>query len=55
LLIVATAVFDEFQVTNVVRVCVVLSEYVPVAVNCWVVPLAMTGLGGVIVMDTRTA
>ena len=34
LLIVATPVFDENQVTDVVRSCVVLSENVPVAVNC---------------------
>lgn len=34
LLIVATPVLDELQVTVFVRFCVVLSEYVPVAVNC---------------------
>jgi hypothetical protein len=33
-LIVAAPVLDEFQVTEEVRSCVVLSEYVPVAVNC---------------------
>jgi hypothetical protein len=53
LLIVATAVFDELQVTDVVRTCVVLFEYVPVAVNCCVVPLAMLGLDGVTAIDTR--
>jgi hypothetical protein len=34
LLIVATDVFEEPQVADVVRSCVVLSEYVPVAANC---------------------
>ncbi len=32
-LIVATPVFDESQLTEAVRFCVVLSEYVPVATN----------------------
>ena len=31
---VATAVFEEAQVTKVVKFCVELSEKVPVAVNC---------------------
>jgi hypothetical protein len=34
LLMVATDVDDEFQVTDVVRFSVELSEYVPVAINC---------------------
>ncbi len=34
LLIEATPLADEFQVTAAVRFCVVLSENVPVAVNC---------------------
>ncbi len=34
LLMVATAGEDELQVAVVVRSCVVLSVYVPVAVNC---------------------
>ncbi len=34
LLIDATPVVDEFQVTAAVRSCIVLSENVPVAVNC---------------------
>jgi hypothetical protein len=55
LLIAATAAADEFQVTAVVKFCVVLSEYVPVAVNCWVVPSAMLGLVGVTAMDTSVA
>ena len=55
LLIAATAVDDDFQVTAVVRFCVELSEYVPVAVNCWVVPLTMLELAGVTAMDTSVA
>jgi hypothetical protein len=55
LLMVATAADDEFQVTAVVRSCVVLSEYVPVAVNCRVVPLTMLGLVGLTAMDTSVA
>jgi hypothetical protein len=55
LLIVAAPVLDELQVTAVVRFCVVLSEYFPVAANCCLVPLAMLGLAGMIVMETRVA
>ncbi len=55
LLIVATPVFDELQVTAVVNLCVVLSENVPVAANCLVVPLAMLGLVGVTASDTSVA
>jgi hypothetical protein len=55
LLMVATAAADELQVTAVVRFWVVLSEYVPVAMNCWFVPFAMLGLVGVTAMDTSVA
>jgi hypothetical protein len=55
LLMVATAVLDELQVTDAVRFCVVLSEYVPVAVNCWLVPGPMLGLAGVTERETRVA
>jgi hypothetical protein len=55
LLMVATPAVNEFQFTDVVRFCVVPSEYVPVAVNCWAVPRAMLGLAGVIAMDTSVA
>jgi hypothetical protein len=55
LLMAATAAVDEFQVTAVVKFCVVLSEKVPVAVNCWVVPIAILGLPGVIAMETSVA
>ncbi len=51
LLTVATDV-PEVQVTCDVMSCVLLSEYVPVAVNCWDVPIAMPGLAGVTAMDT---
>jgi hypothetical protein len=46
LLMAATAVLDELQVTAVVRFCVELSEYVPVAVNCCVPACAIEGLTG---------
>lgn len=55
LLIVATFVEDELQITAVVMSCVVSSENVPVAVNCLDEPVAMLGLVGVIARDTRTA
>jgi hypothetical protein len=51
LLMVATAVSDEPQVTDAVKSCVVPSEYVPVAVNCWVVPMAILGFVGLIAME----
>ncbi len=53
LLIVATDADVELHVTDPVKFCVVLSEKVPVAVNCHVVPRAMLGLVGVTEMDTR--
>src|SRR6266567_4036656 len=52
LLMVATAVAEEPHVTSVVRFCVVLSEKVPVAVNCWLVPLAMEAVAGVTAIET---
>jgi hypothetical protein len=55
LLIVATDVADELQVAETVRSCVVLPEKVPVALNCWVVPIAMLGFVGLIVSDTSVA
>jgi len=53
--IVATAVLEESHVTASVRSCVELSLYVPVAVNCWVVPSAIEGSVGVTAIDVRTA
>jgi len=55
LLIVATDPFEEPHVTNDVMSCVVVSEKVPVAINCFVNPCAMLGLVGVAVMDTSAA
>src|ERR1700689_2960057 len=46
LLIVATEIVADAQVTWVLRFWVELSEKVPVAVNCCVVPSAMLGVGG---------
>ena len=45
----------EAQVTVEVRFSVVLSEKVPVAVNCWVSPLATDGSAGITDMETRLA
>lgn len=47
---VATLEALDVQVTKFVISCVVASEYVPVAVNCCNVPLAMVGVFGVMVM-----
>ena len=52
---VATDVADDAQVACAVRFCVELSENVPVAVNCCVVPLAMDGAAGVTSMRTSVA
>jgi hypothetical protein len=54
-LTVATDVSDELQVTCVVISWLVVSEYVPVAVNCWGVPTSMIGLAGVTAMEDRVA
>lgn len=53
MLIVATVADDELQVTELVMSRVVLSEYVPVAINCCVVSRAMLGLAGVTAIETR--
>ena len=58
LLIVAFASSEELQVTDVVRSCVLLSVYVPMAVNCKVVPLGLTdmlGFNGMTAMEERVA
>jgi hypothetical protein len=52
-LIVAAVVFDEAQVTDEVMFCVLLSEYVPVAVNCTVVPACADGFVGVTAMEFK--
>ena len=51
-LIVATLVSDEVHVADAVRSIVLLSAYVPTAVNCWLVPEAIIELVGVIEMET---
>src|SRR5262249_5377650 len=55
LVIVATGVVADAQVTWLVRTCVDWSVYVPVAVNCWVRPLATLGLAGVTAIDCSAA
>ena len=55
LLMAAIVAADDFQVTDVVRFCVVLSEYVPVAVNCLDVPSAKLVLVGVTAIETSVA
>ena len=50
---VATFTLDDVQVTWVVRLCVVPSLKLPVAVNCWELPRAMLALLGVIVIEVR--
>ena len=55
LLMVATAVFEELQVTELVRFWVLLSLYVPVAVNCCGKPLATEGFAGVTAIEVKVA
>ena len=55
LLIVVTTVLEELQTTDDVRFCVELSENVPVAMNCWVLPRAILGFAGVTVRDDNMA
>ena len=54
-LTVATAVADELHAAELVRFCVLPSEYVPVAVNCCVPPSKTAGVAGVTAMETRLA
>jgi len=49
----AIPVFEEIQFTELVRFCVLLSVYVPVAVNAWVRPLATDGPPGVTAIETN--
>lgn len=55
LLTVATELSDDDHVVVAVRSWVVLSVYVPVAVNCWVVPFALVGFVGVTLIETSVA
>jgi hypothetical protein len=51
----ATPTAELLQVTELVRSRVLPSVYVPVAVNCWVVPMAIDGFAGVTATDTKAA
>jgi hypothetical protein len=55
LLMVATPVFEEFQVTKEETSWVVLSDSVAIAMNSWVVPSTMLGFAGVTVIAVMTA
>ncbi len=55
LLIVATPVFEEFQVTNDDKSCLELSVNVPMAMNCWVCPRARLWFAGVTSIDFNTS
>src|SRR5215472_11580670 len=55
LAMVAIAVFDELQLTVLVKFWVLLSVYVPVAVNCCVVPAGMDPFAGVTATETNAA
>jgi hypothetical protein len=45
----------ELHVAVVVRFCVLLSEYVPVAVNCSVLVVPIVGFAGVTAIETSVA
>jgi 1,4-dihydroxy-2-naphthoyl-CoA synthase len=53
--IVTTPVVCEVHVAVLVKFCVELSEKVPVAVNCCVLPFAIEGFAGVTATDTSVA
>jgi hypothetical protein len=53
LVIVATAVLVEVQLTELVRFCWLPSLYVPVAVNCSVAPFTIDAFAGVTASDTK--
>src|ERR1700737_387443 len=53
--LIVAAALDELQPTEFVMSFVELSEYVPVAVNCCVRPLAIDGFTGVTAIETRFA
>jgi hypothetical protein len=55
LLMVATFVFEELQVTYDVRFCVGAFEYIPMAINCCFVPRAIVFSTGVTSMDSSVA
>jgi len=49
-----TLLFDELQVTEPVMSCLLPSENVPVAVNCWSVARSKTASAGAIAIETKT-
>ena len=51
----ATEVSDELQVTNLVISPPGATGNVPIAVNCWVVPMGMIGFSGVTVMEVGSS
>jgi len=55
LAIVAAAGFEELQTTDPEMSCVLLSLKDPLAVNCFVVPVAIVEFAGVTVIETRVA
>ncbi len=52
---VATVAAEEVHLTVLLRFCVLPLLYVPVAVNCWVLPAATEALAGVTESDVKTA
>src|SRR3954470_9578799 len=53
LLMVATQAADEVHVAELLRSCVLLSAYVPVAMNCCVPARGIEGFDGVTATDSR--
>lgn len=53
--IAATEVVSDDHITEIVMSCDVLSEYFPVAANCFVTPTGIDGLTGVTAMDLSFA
>jgi len=51
----ATVVLDEFHIAAAVRSWVLLSLYVPVAANCWVLPTGRDGFIGLTAIPANTA
>lgn len=54
-LMVAAPVFEDVQATEVVRSCMLVSENVPVALNCMVLPASTELLAGVTAIETSVA
>src|SRR5262249_22990514 len=52
--IVATVVSDDAHVACVVTSCVDSSEYIAIAMNCWVCPATTLGKVGMIMIISRT-